>query len=43
MIFAHVYGLPIEELLTAAGAGAAMAGARVWTSLHLRRRHPEGG
>ena len=26
MIVAHVYGLPIEELLTAAGAGAALAG-----------------
>ena len=43
MIFAHVYGLPIEELLAAAGAGAALSGARSWTSLHLRRQRPERG
>ena len=37
MIFAHVYGLPIEELFTAAGVGAALVAARAWVSARLRR------
>jgi hypothetical protein len=36
-MIAHVYGLPFEELLVGAGAGAALVGARVWMSVHLRR------
>jgi hypothetical protein len=35
--FAHVAGVPVEELIpTAAGAGAALLVARTWLSLHLR-------
>jgi len=37
MILAHVYGLPIEELFTVAGEGAALVAARVWVSARLRR------
>jgi hypothetical protein len=37
--FAHVGGMPLEELLApAGGAGASLLAARVWLALHLRRR-----
>jgi len=41
-MIAHVYGLPVEELLGGAGAGAALVAARAWVALHVRRRPPEG-
>ena len=35
---AHIAGLPLEELVAgAAGAGAALAGARVWLAARLSR------
>ena len=38
MTFAHVGGLPVEELLPLVpGAGAALLMARGWVSLRLRR------
>ena len=37
MIFAHVYGLPIEEMFAVAGVGASLAAARAWVSVRLRR------
>ena len=42
-MIAHVGGVPVEELLpAAAGAGTALALARAWMSVHLRRhRGPE--
>lgn len=37
--FAHVAGVPVEELaLAAAGAGTALVVARTWVSLRLRGR-----
>jgi hypothetical protein len=37
--FAHIAGVPVEELLpSAAGAGTALLAARAWLWLHLRRR-----
>lgn len=42
-MIAHVSGLPLEELLATTGAGAALAGARVWVLVHLRRHGAEGG
>lgn len=42
-MIAHVGGLPAEELLpTAAGAGAAVALARGWVAVRLRRRGGRG-
>lgn len=42
-IFAHIGGVPVEEMIpSAAGAGAALLLARTWLAVHLRRR-PEGG
>jgi hypothetical protein len=39
IVFAHVGGVPVEELIpTAASAGAALLVARAWVSLRLRRR-----
>jgi hypothetical protein len=39
-VTAHVGGVPVEELIpTLAGAGSALALARGWLSLRLRRRH----
>ncbi len=41
MIFAHVAGVPLEELLPAvAGPGASLLLARAWLSVLLRRRDP---
>ena len=38
-MIAHVGPVPLEELLTAGtGAAAALAAARAWLGLHLRRR-----
>ena len=38
-MIAHVAGVPLEELLPAlGGVGASMLAARVWLSVHLRRR-----
>lgn len=42
-MIAHVSGLPLEELLATAGAGGALAGARLWVAMHLRRHRVEGG
>jgi hypothetical protein len=37
ILFAHVGGVPVEEMLpTAAGTGALLLLARAWVSLHLR-------
>ena len=37
--FAHVGGVPIEEMLPAVGGpGVALVMARAWLALHLRRR-----
>jgi hypothetical protein len=37
-VFAHVGGVPFEELLpSVAGAGGALLVARGWLALHLRR------
>jgi hypothetical protein len=39
----HVAGVPLEEVVpTLAGAGAALAVARAWMALHLRRRREPG-
>lgn len=39
MPLAHVAGVPLEELVPAAGgAGASLLLARAWLSVHLRRR-----
>ena len=39
LMIAHVAGVPLEELLPAlGGAGASLVAARVWLSVHLRRR-----
>ncbi len=39
MIFAHVAGVPLEELLPAVGGpGASLLLARAWLSVFLRRR-----
>ena len=38
-MLAHVGGIPLEELLPALGGiGASLVAARVWLSVHLRRR-----
>jgi hypothetical protein len=38
-VFAHVAGIPVEELLpTAAGATTALLAARTWLRLRVRRR-----
>ena len=38
-MIAHVGGVPLEELLPAlGGVGASLVMARVWLSVHLRRR-----
>jgi hypothetical protein len=40
-MFAHIAGVPVEELLpTVAGAGGALVAARAWLAFHLRRRSP---
>jgi hypothetical protein len=37
--FAHIAGMPVEELLpSAASVGASLLLARAWLSFHLRRR-----
>jgi hypothetical protein len=37
-MFAHVAGVPVEELLpTLAAGGGALLAARAWMSVHLRR------
>jgi hypothetical protein len=42
-VIAHVGGVPLEELLpTLAGAGTALAVARAWLMLRLRRRREPG-
>jgi len=38
MTFAHIAGVPVEELLPAAGAGGTLVLARAW--LWLRSAHP---
>ncbi len=39
MIFAHVAGVPVEELLpSVAGIGTMMLAARTWVWLRFRRR-----
>jgi len=39
--FAHVGGMPLEELLPAlAGPGAGLLAARAWLNLRLRRDQP---
>jgi hypothetical protein len=43
IVFAHVAGVPVEELIPmAAGTGAALLMARAWVSLHLRRLREPG-
>jgi hypothetical protein len=38
-MFAHIAGVPVEELLPSVGAaGGALVAARVWLAVHLRRR-----
>ena len=37
MIFGHVSGVPVEELLPVAGSGVALVVARAWLGLVLRR------
>lgn len=42
-MIAHVGGVPLEEVLPLlAGAGASLLMARVWLTLHLRRRRGPG-
>ncbi len=42
-MFAHVAGVPLEELLApAGGAGASLLLARAWLSVHLRRPQRRG-
>jgi hypothetical protein len=39
IVSAHVGGVPVEEMLPAAGgAGTALVLARAWVWMHLRRR-----
>jgi hypothetical protein len=39
VIFAHVGGVPLEEILpTLAGAGTGLLVARAWLAVRLRRR-----
>jgi hypothetical protein len=41
--FAHVAGVPVEEMLpTLGGAGASLLLARAWLTLHLRRGRGPG-
>jgi hypothetical protein len=43
MVFAHVGGVPIEEMApAAAGAGTALLLARAWVSMRLHRRREPG-
>jgi hypothetical protein len=38
-MFAHIAGIPVEELLPSLGAaGGALVVARAWLAVHLRRR-----
>ena len=40
IVGAHVGGVPVEEMIPAAGgAGTALLLARAWLWAHLRRRH----
>ncbi|HEY4276980.1 MAG TPA: hypothetical protein VGM91_02100 [Conexibacter sp.] len=40
MIYGHIAGVPVEEMIpTAAGAGSALLLARVWLWAWLRRDH----
>lgn len=40
-MFAHIAGVPVEELIPSVGAaGGALVAARVWLTVHLRRRRP---
>ncbi|WP_445151320.1 hypothetical protein [Baekduia sp. Peel2402] len=40
-MIAHVSGVPVEELLpAAAGMGTALAVARAWVAVQVRRRRP---
>jgi hypothetical protein len=42
-VFAHVAGVPLEELVApAGGAGAGLLLARAWLGVHLRRRPRPG-
>ncbi len=42
-LYAHVAGLPVEELLApAGGAGASLLLARAWLSVQRRRRRVPG-
>ena len=43
-MFAHVIGMPVEEVLASAGgAGASLLVARVWLVLLVRRRFGRDG
>jgi len=38
-VFGHIAGVPVEELLPSLGAGGGvLVAARIWLSVHLRRR-----
>jgi hypothetical protein len=42
VIFAHVGGVPVEEILpTLAGTGTGLLAARAWLAVRLRRRRRE--
>jgi len=44
ILFGHVGGVPVEELVPAlAGGGASLLAARAWLSLHLKRQIREPG
>jgi hypothetical protein len=44
VIFAHVGGVPVEEILpTVAGAGTGLLVARAWLTARLRRRRRDPG
>jgi hypothetical protein len=44
VIFAHVGGVPVEEILpTLAGAGTGLLVARAWLAVRLRRRRGAPG
>jgi hypothetical protein len=44
VIFAHVGGVPVEEILpTLAGAGTGLLVARAWLTARLRRRRRDPG
>ena len=42
-MIAHIAGVPLEELIPAAGgAGAGLLAARAWIMVHVRRRRGSG-